>query len=265
VKSPTEWLRSWARTRQVLDDRCSWPPRDDENDDSDPGGERAALKDVAEYAMFSRREMDRRYTLAQEEMAARGLDALILQGRKTSSTSRALARAWHFTTPGRARQRLFAEHVQPGMTERDVARTIRRLILEEGGDEPPSSICSSMRGAARTRSTTIGRCSEVTSSRWPPRTWACTRLTIPAWRPSDRPVPPRSAPTRRCWRSPEGWRTRCGRAFDARISTASPSRRSFDVGGVIDHPDRIPGGRFGHGQGMRLTEPPSVNPVITQC
>ena len=35
---------------------------------------------------------------------------------------------------GRARQRLFDRHVRPGMTERDVARTMRRLILEEGGD-----------------------------------------------------------------------------------------------------------------------------------
>ena len=34
---------------------------------------------------------------------------------------------------GRARQRLFDE-IQPGMTERDVARNLRRLILEEGGD-----------------------------------------------------------------------------------------------------------------------------------
>jgi aminopeptidase len=33
-----------------------------------------------------------------------------------------------------------------------------------------------------------------------------------------------------------------------------------DVGGVFDHPERIPGGRFGHGQGLLLTEPPSVNP-----
>jgi len=34
---------------------------------------------------------------------------------------------------GRARQRMFDE-IGPGMTERDVARTLRRLILEEGGD-----------------------------------------------------------------------------------------------------------------------------------
>ena len=34
----------------------------------------------------------------------------------------------------RARQRLFTEAVAPGMTERDVVRNLRRLILEEGGD-----------------------------------------------------------------------------------------------------------------------------------
>ena len=35
---------------------------------------------------------------------------------------------------GRARQRLFDRHIVSGMTERDVARAMRRLILEEGGD-----------------------------------------------------------------------------------------------------------------------------------
>ena len=34
---------------------------------------------------------------------------------------------------GRARQRLF-DQIMPGMTERDVVRALRRLILEEGGD-----------------------------------------------------------------------------------------------------------------------------------
>ena len=34
----------------------------------------------------------------------------------------------------RARQRIFDDGIVSGMTERDVARTMRRLILEEGGD-----------------------------------------------------------------------------------------------------------------------------------
>jgi Metallopeptidase family M24 len=35
---------------------------------------------------------------------------------------------------GLARQRLFDRHIVSDMTERDVARAMRRLILEEGGD-----------------------------------------------------------------------------------------------------------------------------------
>ena len=35
---------------------------------------------------------------------------------------------------GRARQRLYDGHLVPGMTEREVVRALRRLILEEGGD-----------------------------------------------------------------------------------------------------------------------------------
>jgi Xaa-Pro aminopeptidase len=35
---------------------------------------------------------------------------------------------------GRARQRLFAQ-IRPGMTEREVARDMRRMVLEEGGDD----------------------------------------------------------------------------------------------------------------------------------
>ena len=212
------------------------------------------MKDVAEYAMFSRREMERRYASAQEAMTARGLDALLVTGEENfqyfTGTSASLALHYSLSRPnvlilprrgqpivltqtkeymtlssyvtefreyfdvlhfppklfgdtlqevglehhrvgvelgqeqrlgipvgayldlvaalprtefvdaadliialrmvksdeelaymrraaevtGRARQRLFARHVQPGMTERDVARTMRWLILEEGGD-----------------------------------------------------------------------------------------------------------------------------------
>jgi Xaa-Pro aminopeptidase len=58
---------------------------------------------------------------------------------------------------GRARQRLFDTEIVPGMTERDVARTMRRLILEEGGDRTPSFISSSICQAPRTSSPTSDR------------------------------------------------------------------------------------------------------------
>jgi hypothetical protein len=40
------------------------------------------MKEVAEYAMFSRREMERRYALARDGMAARGPDALLVTGEE---------------------------------------------------------------------------------------------------------------------------------------------------------------------------------------
>src|SRR5438477_577963 len=114
------------------------------------------MKPSAEYAMFSRGEMDRRYAGARSLMQERRLGvplgsylALVAAMPKTEFVDAAdifvklrmvksdqelvyMRKAADVTA--RARQRLFDRHVHPGMTERDVARTMRRLILEEGGD-----------------------------------------------------------------------------------------------------------------------------------
>lgn len=85
----------------------------------------------------------------------------------------------------RARQRLFSGGVTPGMTERDVARTIGRLILEEGGDRTAFP-------AARINSTASDPCRRGRSSpSTPGPTSRCTRSTTRAWprsarRPSSR-------------------------------------------------------------------------------
>src|SRR5215831_7214328 len=56
-----------------------------ENQGDDDGAERrevGPMNERAEYALFSRREMDRRYARAQEAMTARGLDALLVTGEE---------------------------------------------------------------------------------------------------------------------------------------------------------------------------------------
>jgi Xaa-Pro dipeptidase len=339
------------------------------------------MKDVVEYAMFSRREMDRRYASAQEAMAARGLDALLVTGEENfqyfTGSSASLALHYSLSRPnvlilprrgqpvvltqtkeymtlssyitefreyfdvlhfphklvadtleeiglehhrvgaelgqeqrlgipvgayldlvaampgtefvdaaelvialrmvksdeevgymrraadvtGRARQRLFAQHVRPGMTERDIARTMRRLILEEGGDRTSfvhlqldAPGCKNQfhydrplrRGdvlAVDTgayvgmytidypRMATLGSATDA-QKRAHAAVLEVTRRMADALRPG----------------------LRCSDLHRLALQAIA------DVGGVIDHPDRIPGGRFGHGQGMLLTEPPSVNP-----
>jgi Xaa-Pro aminopeptidase len=339
------------------------------------------MKDVAEYAMFSRREMERRYASAQEAMAARGLDALLVTGEENfqyfTGTSASLGLHYSLSRPnvlilprrgqpvvltqtkeymtlssyvtefreyfdvlhfppklvadtlqevglehhrvgaelgqeqrlgipvgayldlvaalprtefvdaadlvialrmvksdeelaymrraaevtGRARQRLFAQHVRPGMTERDVARTMRRLILEEGGDRTSfvhlqldAPGCKNQfhydrplrRGdvlAVDTgayvgmytidypRMATLGPATDA-QKRAHAAVLEVTRRMADALRPG----------------------LRCSELHRLALQAIA------DVGGVFDHPERISGGRFGHGQGLLLTEPPSVNP-----
>jgi Xaa-Pro aminopeptidase len=339
------------------------------------------MKDVAEYAMFSRREMDRRYALAQEKMTARGLDALLVTGEENfqyfTGTSASLALHYSLSRPnvvilprrgepvvltqtkeymtlssyltefreyfdllhfphdlvvdtlrdiglehhrvgaelgqeqrlgipvgaylaltaampetdfvdgsdliidlrmvksheelaymrraaeitGRARQRLFAQHVRPGMTERDLARTMRRLILEEGGDRTSfvhlqldvpgcrnafhydrplrrgdvlavdSGAYVGMYTIDYPRMATLGPATDA-QKRAHAAVLAVTRRMADALRPG----------------------LRCSDLHRLALQAIA------DVGGVFDRPERIPSGRFGHGQGMLLTEPPSVTP-----
>jgi Xaa-Pro dipeptidase len=339
------------------------------------------VRDVAEYAMFSRSEMDRRYARARAGMVARGLDALLVSGEENfqyfTGTSASLALHYSLSRPNvlilplrgepivlsqtkefmtlssyitefreyfdvlhfpptliaetlgdvglehnrvgvelgqeqrmgipvgaylalmaampgtqfvdaadlfvglrmvkseaelaymrraaevtsRARQRLFDRHVRPGMTERDVARTMRRLILEEGGDRTSfvhlqldAPGCKNQfhydrllrRGdvlAVDTgayvgmytidypRMATLGKATD-SQRRAHAAVLEVVRRMAEALRPG----------------------LRCSDLHRLALEAIA------DVGGTIDRPDKIPGGRFGHGQGMLLTEPPSVNP-----
>jgi Xaa-Pro dipeptidase len=339
------------------------------------------MKDAAQYAMFSRPEMDRRYAQAQEGMAARGLDALLVTGEENfqyfTGTSASLALHYSLTRPNvlilprrgepvvltqakeymtlssyvtefreyfdvlhfppellagtlrevgierhrvgaelgqeqrlgipvsaylalvaampdtefvdasdlvialrmvksdeeltymrraadvtrRARQRLFAEHVRPGMTERDVARTIRRLILEEGGDrtsfvhlqlDAPGSKNAFHYDRALQRGDVLA----VDTGAY------VGMYTIDY--PRMATLGPASPAQKRAHAAVLEVTRRMSDALRPGVRCSDLHRVALhaiaDVGGVVDHPERIPGGRFGHGQGMLLTEPPSVNP-----
>jgi len=339
------------------------------------------MKDVAEYAMFSRHEMDRRYASAQEAMTARGLDALLVTGEENfqyfTGSSASLALHYSLTRPnvlilprrgepvvltqtkeymilssyitefreyfdvlkfpselvartlgevglehhrvgaelgqeqrlgipagaylalvaampgtefvdaadlvialrmvksdeevaymrqaadvtGRARQRLFAEHVRPGMTERDVARTMRRLILEEGGDR--TSFVHLQLDAPG--------CKNQFHYDRPLRRGDVLAVDAGAYvgmytidYPRMATLGPASPAQKRAHAAVLEVTQRMADALRPGLRCSDLHRLALqaigEVGGVIDQPDRIPGGRFGHGQGMLLTEPPSVNP-----
>jgi Xaa-Pro aminopeptidase len=163
---------------------------------------------------------------------------------------------------GRARQRLFRDHVTPGMTEHDVARTLKRLILEEGGDGTsfihlqldlpgcknqfhydrplkPGSVLAVDAGAyARMytidypRMATLGKATEL-QKKVHRIVREVTRKMADALKPG----------------------LRCSELHRVAVEAIEAS------GASADRPEKLRGGsRFGHGQGMQLTEPPSVNP-----
>jgi Xaa-Pro dipeptidase len=337
------------------------------------------MKDVAEYAMFSRREMGRRYALAQEKMTARGLDALLVTGEENfqyfTGTSASLALHYSLSRPnvlilprrgepvvlsqtkeymtlssyitefreyfdllnfppelavdtlreigleqhrvgaelgqeqrlgipagaylamvaampdtefvdasdliialrmvksdeelaymrraaevtGRARQRLFAQYVRPGMTERDVARTMRRLILEEGGDR--TSFVHLQLDAPG--------CRNAFHYDRPLRRGDILALDSGAYvgmytidYPRMATLGPATAAQKRAHRAVLEVTRRMAAALRPGLRCSELHALTLqaiaDVGGVFDWPARIPSGRFGHGQGMLLTEPPSV-------
>jgi Xaa-Pro dipeptidase len=339
------------------------------------------MKEVAEYAMFSRREMDGRYARAREGMAARGLGALVVTGEENfqyfTGTSASLALHHSLTRPsvlvlpsggepivltqardymtlssyvtefreyfdvlhfppervadilrevgverhrvgvelgqeqrlgipagaylalvaampgtefvdaaelviglrmvksgeelaymrqaadvtGRARQRLFADHVRPGVTEREVARTMRRLILEEGGDRT-SFVHFQL---------DLPGCKNQFHYDRPLRRGDVLAVDTGAYvgmytidYPRMATLGPATGAQRRAHAAVLEVTRRMAQALRPGLRCSDLHRLALqaiaDVGGVIDHPARIAGGRFGHGQGMLLTEPPSVNP-----
>jgi Xaa-Pro aminopeptidase len=162
----------------------------------------------------------------------------------------------------RARQRLFDGYVTPGMTEREVARTIGQLMLEEGGDRVAfvhlqldilgsknqfhydrplqKGIILAVDAGAYVqmytidypRMATLGKATEAQRN-----VYRCVRDISRKMAEALKPGVPVSK--------------------IHRIATAAIE----EAGAQPVSPDKITGGnRFGHGQGMLITEPPNVNP-----
>ena len=156
---------------------------------------------------------------------------------------------------GRARQRLFDE-VRPGMTERDVVRRLRQLILEEGGDRISFVHLIANFPASHTqhhldrplekgnllyvdtgayvrfhtidyaRLATLGPASNAAKRGHAVLLEANARM-IEALRPG----------------------IRCSELWDIAVDAVSSG--GYEV---------VPSGRMGHGQGLCFTEPPSISP-----
>ncbi len=159
----------------------------------------------------------------------------------------------------RARQRLFDGLVEPGMTEREVARTLRRLILEEGGDRTsfihfqldlPGSknqfhydrplergtvlavdtgAYNGMYTVDYARMATLGRATDL-QKRVHAAVLEVNRAMADALRPG----------------------IKCSELFQLGLEAIERT------GVSPDNPARVMKGRMGHGQGMLITEPPSI-------
>ena len=161
---------------------------------------------------------------------------------------------------GRARQRLF-DLVEPGMTEREVARLMRRLVLEHDGDSTSFVILQSdlpgsgnqfhydrplekgtvlaidagaylgMYTVDYARMATLGKATDE-QKRVHQAVLEVNETMMEAFKPG----------------------ARCSDLH--RLGVEAIQR----AGVSVDKPERLSGARMGHGQGILLTEPPSIAP-----
>ena len=156
---------------------------------------------------------------------------------------------------GRARQRLFREIV-PGMTERDVVRRLRRLILEEGGDR--TSFVHLIAGSPASHSQHhLDRPLEKGNVLYVDAGAYVRFHTIDYARLAT--LGPASDAVR------HGHQVLL-EANARMIEALRPGVRCSDVHHVGAEVitgagyELVPTGRMGHGQGICLTEPPSISP-----
>jgi len=163
---------------------------------------------------------------------------------------------------GRARQRLFKhESLRHGITEREVDRLMRQLILEEGGDRTSFVILQSTKPAAGSPFKTdrllsrgdvlaidTGACCGMYTIDYP-------RMTV---------LGKANEHHRRAYRAV----LQVNQAMTDALKPGVTCSALFDVcmkaiddaGVSIDDASRLTSGRMGHGMGMTITEPPSIMP-----
>ena len=161
---------------------------------------------------------------------------------------------------GRARQRLF-DLVEPGMTERDVARLMRRLILEEGGDRTSFVILQLDEPGARNpfnydRPLRKGDVLAVDSGAY------VGMYTVDYARMAT--LGPASDLQKRVHRGALEVNGKMADALGPGVKCSDLHRIAVqaiqDAGLDTNPPGRSQFGRMGHGQGMLVTEPPSIVP-----
>ena len=166
----------------------------------------------------------------------------------------------------RARQRLFDECIVPGVTEREVARAIRRLILEEGGDrtsfvhiqlDKQQDFPGAKNQFHYDRPLQKGRVLGVDTGAY------CWQYTVDY--PRFAALGKASDEQKRVYDAIVEINRKMAEALRPGVTCAEiyqvGAKAIEDAGLTFDDPVKLKGGaRMGHGQGMLLTEPPSINP-----
>ena len=162
---------------------------------------------------------------------------------------------------GRARQRLF-DAVVPGMTERDVVRLMRRLILEEGGDRTSFVILQldypgSGNQFPYDRPLRRGDVLAVDAGAYAGMyTVDYARMaTLGKATDEQRRVHEAVLEVNRKMTEALGPGVSCSDIHATVVEAIA------EAGVTADPPERLSHGRMGHGQGMLLTEPPSISPM----
>jgi Xaa-Pro aminopeptidase len=147
------------------------------------------------------------------------------------------------------------------MTERDVARTIRRLILEEGGDRTSFvhlqlDLPGSKNQFHYDRPLQKGMVLAVDAGAYVrmytvdyPRMAALGKATE-AQKRAHRVVLDINRQMTKALRPG----VKCSEIHRLAVTAIEKA------GAAVDRPEKLVGSRFGHGQGMLITEPPSINP-----
>ncbi len=166
----------------------------------------------------------------------------------------------------RARQRLYRDHLVPGMTERELARAIRRLTLEEGGDstsfvhfqfdiqnELPGAKAAYPYDRPLRKGTILGI-----------DTGAFVGMYTVDY-PRMVSLGPATDAQKRLYAHLLEANRQMAQALRPGVTASELHRVAVkfieDSGLTADNPEKLRGGsRFGHGQGMQFTEPPSITP-----
>lgn len=172
---------------------------------------------------------------------------------------------------GRARQRLFRhEKLRDGITEREVDRLMRQLILEEGGDRTAFVILQDEQPGAASpfkvdRPLRRGAVLAVDTGAY------CGMYTIDY--PRMLVLGNATEKQRNAYRAVLEVNQRMIEALKPGVTCselcAVCMKAIADAGAQLDDPSRLVGGRMGHGMGMIITEPPSICPgdhtVLEPC